>query len=155
MGTLMAYGPDVVGLPGGPMHGLVELWKNSNIGATFNAQSVQIDNVDIDKIDSFIIVTERIPNERYGSNFHLYDKEIMSISGWTGYLDEYLWISASTSRMTVCERSIAFSISGTTLTVTFGNCTSYEQTSLGSAVTQAAANDKLMPVRILGLLHND
>lgn len=154
MGTLMAYGPDVVGLPGGPPHGLVELWKNSNIGSNFAAQNVEIDGVDPTKIDAIIVTIEPKKNETGGAIWFEFDTDILAIQGYSGYV-ELPYVLRAEGRVGEYYRGISFSLTGTTLTVAFTGAFNRQITTYGSTATDSADDSKAIPVRILGLLHED
>ena len=135
-------------------HGIVELWKNSNIGESFAGQSIQVQNVDSSIIDGIEVVLEKAINETRGAEIRYFDKEVLSISGWRGSV-QVMNLYPTVSKVDIMERSIAFSLSGTTLTITFGNCVQSLQSAIGSASTTATVNNACIPVRILGLIHND
>ena len=134
-------------------HGVVELWKNANISNSFAGQNIQIANVDVNKIDAVVIATEIYSTETLGAHWFEFDKDILSISG-----NRYLQFTEgvpSAGKLYKYIRQVSFSMSGNVLTITFADCTEYVFNTWGSAASSATNNTRMIPVRVLGIIHND
>jgi hypothetical protein len=138
-------------------HGIVELWKNNNISVsrpTFAGQSIQIQNFDANKYDS-IVVAHGYSDEAEGVQWTEFTKDVLNISR-TFYLDYKGWNGAN-GKLIEAYREISFSLSGTTLTITVSDCTRLTINTYGttSGQTSETQNGLMVPIRILGLIHND
>ena len=135
-------------------HGIVELWKNSNISNNFAGQSIQIQDFDATNIDAIIVVSG-ITQEAYGAQWNEFDKDVLNISR-TFYLDHQGWNGAN-GKLVEYSRTISFSLSGSTLTITLSDCLAVTINTYGTTTGQTTEtkNGYLVPMRILGLIHND
>jgi hypothetical protein len=138
-------------------HGIVELWKNNNISVSrpaFAGQSIQIQNFDANKYDS-IVIAHGYSDEAEGVQWTEFTKDVLNISR-TFYLDYKGWNGANGKLIDV-YREISFSLSGTTLTITVSDCTRLTINTYGttSGQTSETQNGLMVPIRILGLIHND
>ena len=120
-------------------HGLIELWTNANIGNAFAGQQISF-TADVAKIDSFIISTELYKGETYGTRWTEIDKAVIS-AGTTVNIRE---LSLVTGDVAFILRTVSGSISGNTITLTFGD---------GKRGT-TTDNDYVIPIKVLGLIHN-
>lgn len=153
MGTLIAYGPEVVGLPGGPLHGLVELWKNPDISTAFAGQAISVD-YDENVYDGIILAIESLPSEQRGADWHEFDNDIISSFTTKSFLTVESGVNPP--RVVHYSRTITgMSISGGKLTITFGDG-KLETNNFSTNSSSTTTNNALqVPVRILGLIHND
>lgn len=121
-------------------HGLVEFWINANIGSSFAGQPISF-TADVAKIDSFIISNELYKGETYGTRWTEIDKAVIS-AGTTVNIRE---LSLVTGDVVFVSRTVSGSISGNTVTLTFGD---------GKRGT-TTDNDYVIPIKVLGLIHNN
>lgn len=135
-------------------HGVVELWKNSNISATFAGQSVTVNNYDKTKYDGIVIAYEPASGERQGAIWLEVDTEAFENTSFTASLESMTLVVAQ-SKVQRSLREVTISLSGTTLTLAFGDAKYYTQNAIGTASTEGTLNTIVIPVRILGLIHND
>lgn len=135
-------------------HGVYELWENSDITQAFASQNVVINNFDSTKYDAIWIVVEDQVSEGLGGRIFEFDRDILTeqYSGSRGIT--YCELEPTGGKVRGDIRTVAISLSGTTLTITFGDCTNYVLNSYGSAAVSTTQNLHLVPVRILGLAHN-
>ena len=156
MGTLMAYGPDVVGLQGTSQYGLYKLWENPSKSATFAAQTITINNFDKDKFDSIIIsIAELFGEKQNGSKLYEFDTELFSDTPLTSVI-YYTAMAANNTQLQfdTHSRSITITLTGTTLQIDITDNYRYMWT--GSGTPAKSLNNALnIPVRILGLIHNN
>lgn len=131
-------------------HGLVELWKNSSPSSDFAGQTIQIANFDTTKYDAVIIAIgsssevfvprwSEIDTDFIGSSF----THVLSSMSMDSNLD---WIY-------LYKRTVTLTLNGTTLSLAFSDCTI--TTNKGGAITNTTGNGVEVPIRILGLIHND
>ena len=140
-------------IPSAPTeHGIYELWKNSDITQAFTPQSITIQNFDTNRYDAIWIAVENSANESAGASLHQFDRDVLSISGFNGTL-AYMTVNSS-GKMQRNLRGVSFSVSGTTLTVTFAKGVANVYQTYGSSPDANDSNSVLIPVRILGLVHN-
>lgn len=128
-------------------HGIFELWKNSNMTSNFSGQDVVLTNFDSNKYDAIIIVGAVIVGEPFGAKWFEFDKEVLDISQYTGTLHDIFFSGTS---IYYAKRDVTFSLSGSSLTITFGNGITG-----GTSGTPGTDNSRMVPVRVLGLVHND
>lgn len=134
--------------PSAADHGIFELWKNSDVSVAFAGQDVVLTDFDSTKYDAIIITAETIVGESFGAKWYEFDKDVLSISQYSGMLHD-MFTSGSPVAAYEASRSVEFSLTGTTLTVTFGSGTT---SAIGG--TAGTDNTRMVPVRILGLTHN-
>lgn len=129
-------------------HGIVELWKNSNIGANFAGQTVTINDYDSSKYDAVVIVREVNANESYGSDWVEFDNDSF---GTMRYLDHTM-IATDRDELYRRWRPVTINLSSNVLSVLFGDNTLVKNTA--GSITSSTQNSTNIPVRILGLIHN-
>lgn len=119
-------------------HGIVELWKNNSPTSAFAGQTV---NITTDyTLDSVMI-------EQNGGLL------AMGEVGGGGFISDIFL--GGTSKITFRYREYNISRSGSTLSIAFTDCTQSVQNSIGSAPTTSTTNERCIPIRILGLIHNN
>lgn len=128
-------------------HGIYELWKNSNMSQSFSGQSIVLTDFDSNKYDAIIIACEAVVAEAFGAKWVEFDKEVLDISQYTGILHDVFFSGTS---LYYTKRDVTFSLSGSNLTITFGNGITG-----GTSGTPGTDNSRMVPVRVLGLVHND
>lgn len=138
--------------PVGADHGIYELWANSDITQAFAGQAVTLTNFDASKIDALVIPVEVGAGEADGAVWHEFDKAVLDIPSYIGSIHE-TFLNTDGNLYDV-KRSVEFSLSGTTLTVTFGDGKIASISALGTAPTYNTSNTNSVPVRILGIVHN-
>ena len=134
-------------------HGIVELWKNSNFDSAFAGQTITLQNFDFDKYDAIFIPISAI-REAYGAKVYEFDKDILSQGAYTINLPEIL-LNTANSNFMFYYRPISFARDGNDLKVTFGDTGYFLVNSFGVAPTTSTDNTSMIPMRILGLIHND
>lgn len=154
MADFFAKGNKPISGYGGADHGIYELWKNANIGTSFAGQSIQITNFDSDKIDAIVVAVEMILDENYGVQWFEFDKDVLNVPQYAGNMT-VVFLDSSNSKCNMLSRFVKFSLSGTTLTITFLDGQVTTQNAIGSSATVSTDNRRLVPVRILGIIHND
>ena len=135
-------------------HGVFEIWKNSNVTASFGQQNIVITNFDSTKYDAIWIAIEKSVGEQTGVLLYEFDKDVLNISSYVGQI-QWMSLAKSSGVVSMFVRTVEFSLSGTTLTITFGDCEKNTLSSYGSATTASTDNSANVPVRVLGLAHND
>lgn len=133
-------------------HGIMELWKNSDITQNFAGQTINITDFDSTLYDAVIIAYEETTNEAYGASWREFDKDILSLSGVTFRIDT---VALASTNAQYRARTVTFSLSGSTLSLGFGDATIYTYPYSGTGQTTSTNNALLVPVRVLGLIHND
>ena len=139
--TVQSAIDEIVGGGGGADHGVVELWLNPNINQDFGAQSIVITS---DKqIDTFLIET----GTENGDSHVLCSSEL----GHSGEANR-MGISG-TGEITNMYRVFTFAsaVGGYTVSVTDA---SVRVRANNGTVTNSTDNSKLVPLRILGVMHN-
>lgn len=134
-------------------HGVYELWANSDMSQSFAGQDVVINDFDSTKFDAIWIMVEPFANETNGAIPFEFDKGVLDITSFRGDM-KCMNLAISAGKVGQLVRSVTFALTGTTLTATFTDCTSYSVGTYGSASTSSTANTNMIPVRILGLAHN-
>lgn len=132
-------------------HGYYELWKNTDISNDFSAQTITLYNIDPSRIDAIEILYETLSDEGRGTKPVQFDKDVLDIPGYQGAMYEF---NVSAGKIVTYQRNVSFSLAGTTLGVTFTACTQTVIASYGTAGTGSTQNGKMVPVRILALVHN-
>ena len=140
--------------PVGSEHGIFELWANSDITQNFANQDVALTNFDSTKYDAIVIAFETDTSESKGSKWVEFDKAVLSITSYVGTPGEFRFYGANRDALCYVSRTVEFALSGTTLTITFGEGKQALISTYGSAPTDATNNGYMIPVRILGLVHN-
>lgn len=135
-------------------HGLIELWANSNPTNDFSAQTVNLTNFDSSKYDAIEIETAIGKAGGRGTSILRYEKAQLS-SNQLVTRSEYIYLDSSTGKIAHWQRNITITLNGTTLSIAFGDNTIYTLNTYGSAPSSQTNNGGLVPVRILGLIHND
>ena len=138
--------------PSGADHGIYELWSNSDISEAFNGQNVVINDYDVTKYDAIWIVYERASHETTGARIVEFDDARITEANNESTIQELL-LNIGNGAIIIQQRTVSFSLSGTTLTITFGDGKNAAMSSF-SAVTLSTENGVIIPVRILGLVHN-
>ena len=133
-------------------HGIVELWKNSDITSNFAGQTIQIQNFDSTKIDALIIAFEESKDEAYGAQWREFDKDVLNTPST---LRRLTYLNVANTSVSFYARTVTFTLSGTTLSVGFSDATIYTYPFSGSGQSSSTNNGVDIPVRILGIIHND
>ncbi len=127
---------------GGAEHGLYELWANSDISASFAPQTITFETDKINNIDAFVFVCESSAGELYAAQWLEIEKSKAQASP---FAEVKLVIPYYSTGIHYCRRSITdMVISGTNVSVTWA----------GGYLDSTANNNALIPVRVLGLIHN-
>lgn len=145
---------DEIVTSGGSEHGIYELWKNTTDLSTFSAGNVVLNSFDSTKWDAIIVAYAPLGNEIRGTYWNEFDKDVLSIPGWSGEFNHFRFLG-SQSKIIELTRSISFSLAGTTLTVSFGGGKTSTANAVGTAATNANDDTVIVPIRILGLVHNN
>ena len=128
---------------GGDLHGMFELWTNSDITANFNAQTITINSTLASSLDAIILVMEPTANEQNGSTWFELEVSKANVSPFSAITLVVPYYSTSVH---YTRRSIAnFTIAGNAISLDWA----------GGYVDSTASNAACIPVRILGLVHND
>ena len=138
---------------GGAEHGVYELWANADVTQSFAGQNIVLTDFDASKYDAIIIAVEEKAGERFGADWHEFDKDVLDVPSYSGSMIAFS-ISNSSGTITSYYRSVEFSLSGSTLTITLSDCTKGILSTYGSAATTSTDNEWMIPVRVLGLTHN-
>lgn len=146
-----AKGNKPISAYGSPNHGFKELWKGSS-STTFAGQTLTIDNIDTSRFDAIVIETMPWASELLGAFFQLFDLDVVSDG-----LSKYLRFDFnSDGKMQRLARTISFTITASSISIVVGNATRSIWNTYGNATaTETTDNTKLIPYRILGLLHED
>lgn len=118
-------------------HGMYEFWNNTNPSTPFAAQSVLFSS-DL-TLDGIVIVTT--------ANTLNYIEV-----GTSGHINRI--IMPAYSHLKLENRDVTVSVSGNVYTVSISDCDAHELNSYGSTATASTSNGSMIPVRILGLVHN-
>ena len=129
---------ELAGGSGGADHGVYELWVNSNPSAAFAAQTISF-TADMNDYDALIIAVEEYKDEAYGAEW----REIEAAYVTGGSTITIRMTSGST--VTRISRPVTFSYAGTTVSISF-SAGKYGNTD---------NNEYVIPVRVLGLKHNN
>lgn len=135
-------------------HGIVELWKNSNISAVFAGQSISFD-YDTTIYDGIHLCCEPNIGEARPSDVFAIDNDVLNISGWLGLI-EHSSFDVTTSKVVNYTRTVTTSYNSGTkkLTLTFSDGKANTQNAIGTPSTQATDNGRMTPTSVLGLIHN-
>lgn len=148
MADFFAKGKNPITGYGGKDHGIYELWKGSS-SATFAAQTITIDNIDVSKIDTFFIEVMLLADEVLPSVLFCIDKDV---SNSTKYLR---WVDTG-GKLQRYQRPFTMTYTDNSVSFSFQNTTFLEWATYGaSSPTTQTSNGNLIPYRILGLIHND
>lgn len=134
-------------------HGLYELWANPNMNTNFAGQTITINNFDSD-YDAIEFEKSTDLAEFMGSTIIRIERAKLSSTETAFFLhDDY--ISVNTGTLRGSSRYVYLTLTGTTLTVRFDDAEAYILSSYGSATTPTQDNSREIPLRILGLKHNN
>lgn len=135
-------------------HGLKEIWANPNPTSSFAAQTITLYNLDVTHIDAIEIEWATKASEQWGAKPIRYEKSALVNNVLNcDVLDP--WIDGNLAKMQMSYRQFTLSLSGTTLTITFQNALLFTIDTYGSSAPRETNNAFEIPVRILGLIHND
>ena len=134
-------------------HGIVELWANSNYGSAFAGQNISINNFNASLYDSIIIVAEAIASEGLSAKWYEIDLNLSNLSSLTIGLRDF---TMSTTLIVQHSRIVKnINIVGNTLSLTFEDATQIAKNLTNTNQgTETTNNERMIPVRILGLIHN-
>ena len=136
-------------------HGVVELWANPSPSASsFAGQTINVLNYDTAKYDGIVMVVEMVSSERRLAQWLELDNFAISTSGWSGTID-YCTLNSSTSKIYNYSRTVSVTLSGTTLSITLSDGVNTGQNSIGTSATVLTDNSVMIPMKILGLIHNN
>ena len=136
-------------------HGFYELWANADATQSFGAQNIVISDYDVTKFDAIIIEYENDKDESMGGRMLVVDdSKLTAVSPHNTIIADYIELSTSSGKLYDAAREFAFALSGTTLTISVAQATRYVVNSYGTAATGTASDDYVIPVRVLGLRHN-
>ena len=134
-------------------HGIVELWKNSDISTAFAGQAVSVD-YDETIYDGVILTMQSLPSEARGAEWFEFDNDIISSFTTKSFLTVESGVNPP--RIVHYGRSITgMSISGGKLTITFSDGTLTTNNFSTNSSSSTTNNGLQVPVRILGLIHNN
>lgn len=127
---------------GGSVHGIYELWLNSDITATFAPQTITFTTDLINDLDALILVCEPVSNEGYGAQWFELEMAKANVSPFTPIPLTSPYYSSGAH---YCRRAINdFTTSGTSISIEWA----------GGYLDSTANNNAFIPVRVLGLIHN-
>ena len=144
---------DEIASSGGAEHGIYELWANADITQSFAGQTISLLNFDASKFDALVIPVEMAAGEADGAVWHEFDKTVLDITSYTGTMRE-TFLNDVDGNIYEVKREVTFSLSGTTLSVVFGDGKVAGVSALGTPPTYNTSNTNAIPVRILGIAHN-
>jgi hypothetical protein len=131
-------------------HGLYELWKGST-STTFAGQTISINDVDTSKIDSILIEVETFASELLGGKLFMFDLDVIDNTNKTLRVDLGL-----DGKLTFFLRNVAFIITSNSISMVFSDAYRRVYNSYGSsAITETTDNTRMIPYRVLALIHND
>lgn len=125
-------------------HGIVELWKNSDSTVAFAGQTISINT---DKVIDTIFMECGEALSGGANAYRLLSCEV----GGRGE-DNFTALGAS-GKVSRFYRSFSVTQSGNILSVTISDCTRGVCNTYGSALAYDTANLQLVPIRILGVIH--
>jgi len=129
-------------------HGLYELWANPSPTNAFAGQTVVV-NTNGYSIDALFLEIGEISNSDFRG------KTIVPIEVGEKGICQFGAIDG-VSRFYSHTRGIETSVSGDNISVVFGDCSRMVQTTVGSSAPSISTdNTNCVPMRILGLIHNN
>ena len=137
----------------GTEHGLFELWANPNPTSSYSAANFNLLDFDSNKYDALEIEWAIDQTEGKGVKVVRYEKSAL-VGGSLISMGRETAVTGS-NLLIVFQRQVTFTLAGTTLNIDFANCTSYTYNTYGAAPATATANTAMIPVRVLGLIHNN
>lgn len=141
----------IVEVNGRTKHGIVELWKNSNINANFAGQTISF-SYDKTKLDGIFLVFEDTTGESTGASVMFFDNDALEMNN-TKYIS---FTTTNLSNIYLRRRGLSTVISSGILSITFADATNgVTRISDGSAQQpETTDNSRCVPTKILGLIHN-
>ena len=133
-------------------HGIFEIWANPNPTADYTAGTFTV-NVDITNFDALFFEIAPKKDETWGAQLYTYDTSYLS-STQSSLGAHTLSLTASTGKISLYYRSLYLSYDNGVLSVQVNDCSTMLLDSYGTATTNTTSNDKEIPMRILGLMHN-
>lgn len=135
-------------------HGLKEIWVNPNPTSNFGAQTITINNLDVAHIDAIEIEWATKATEQWGATPIRYEKSALVNNALS--CDVLApWVDGNLAKVQMSYRQFTLSLSGTTLTITLQDALLFTIATYGSSAPRETNNSYEIPVRILGLIHND
>lgn len=125
-------------------HGIIELWANPDISVAFNATSIALDTTPYDAI---IVEMSDAVGESTGAQLFMFDPTSYGSPrnvSITSLVLQYGVVAREMRSVTVYNSS-----------VDFGSGYAGSVATYGSAGTESINDSVMIPVRILGLIHND
>lgn len=127
---------------GGDVHGIFELWRNSDITTAFLPQTVTFNSDLASQLDALILVCEPVVNEAYGAHWFEIETEKANVTPFSAITLTSQYYSTGAH---YCRRAINnFTIVGNTISIEWA----------GGFLDSSANNNAFVPVRVLGLIHN-
>lgn len=141
---------------GGAEHGLYELWANPNPTSNFAAGNVVLSDFDASIWDAVEIEWALYAAESYGVEPVRYEKNALVNNTLSANKSTFAMV-ANEGKVWAGLRHVGITHDGTaqTLTFAFGDAHTYKINTYGTAVADDTDNSKQIPVRILGLRHNN
>lgn len=136
---------------GGGEHGLYELWNNPNPTSDYANTPITIDDFDTSKYDSIEIEWAIDKNEARGNVVERFEVAAFASASLTTRRDEVI---ISSNILVLFERQVVIGMSSNQLQINIGHCNQYSFATYGSTPTSEQVDSSLIPVRILGLVHN-
>lgn len=137
-------------IPATPIeHGLYELWVNPDITASFGATTVTISDIDTTIFDSYIVACEPFSGEDMGAEWFEFESSVIG----SGHTLMYLYMN-SAGDIQRFARGVTTSKTATSVVFDFTECDTKTRTIANTITTTSSTNNDLIPVRILGLVHN-
>lgn len=139
----------------GSEHGLYELWANPAPTTAFATQTVVLNSFDSSRFDAIEIEWATFATEIYGADINRYEKNAL-VGGVLSAKKISMSLSTGTGKLSESLRDVIFTldIPNQTLSIEFGSGQIVTLNTYGTAPTSASNDTVLVPVRILGLIHN-
>lgn len=133
-------------------HGLVELWKNPDITQVFASQMIAINNFDASYYDAIIVVFEPVASETMATNWHEIDTDSLNSLSTM----RFNYVTMNNSAISQIHRDItSITLLNNVLSLTFGDAQILTKLHTSTTTTASTNNQRMIPVRILGLIHNN
>ncbi|MBO5956000.1 MAG: hypothetical protein J6Q39_00420 [Bacteroidales bacterium] len=139
----------------GAEHGLFELWANPAPTTAFATQTVVLNSFNSSKFDAIEVEWATLASEVYGVDVNRYEKSAL-VGGVLSSTKISMSLSTGTGKLAESIRNLIFTLDvpNQTLSIEFGSGQVATLNTYGSAPTTTSNDAILIPVRILGLIHN-
>lgn len=136
---------------GGGEHGLFELWNNPTPASAYATATITIANFDATKYDSIELEWAVNKDETRGNVVERFEVAAFT-SATLNAKEQHILISSNV--LVLYARDVTISMDNGALKIVVGSGNQYAYNTYGSAPQTTATDDVLIPVRVLGLVHN-